>query len=120
MWATILAVATGITAVSMAIAHIIKIIHGIGEAAKTPWERVHKRLDALENMDKEILRKIANLDEKQTQNDQVTARLELLNLIQHCPDNAMAINRAYDQYIDNGWNSYIRDIVDDWKKEIRE
>jgi hypothetical protein len=117
MWATILAVAAGITCITVAVTHVIKVIHNVSEAAKRPWERVHERLDALEATDEKILEGLADLKERMQENDQVTARLELLNLMQHFPENNVAINRAYDKYTAQGYNSYIRDMVEEWREE---
>jgi hypothetical protein len=117
MWATILAIAAGITCISVAAAHVIKVIGAVSAAAKKPWERVHERLDALEKSDNRILEGLVDLKERMQENDQVTARLELLNLLQHFPENGVAINRAYDKYAGQGYNSYIRDMVEDWRKE---
>jgi hypothetical protein len=96
---------------------MIKVIQGVSEVARKPWARVHERLDSLEESDKKILAALADIKERQRENDQVTARLELLNLLQHNPENSVAINRAYDNYAAQGWNSYIRDMVEEWRDE---
>ncbi len=130
VWKLILAIAGSITALAVAGAHVIKVIRGIGGAAKKPWERVYTRIenaesriekidnkvdDILESKVDEILRKIDALTAKQEANDQVTARLEILNLIQHSPENNVAIEKAYDDYEKRGWNSYVKDYVKAWR-----
>jgi hypothetical protein len=45
-------------------------------------------------------------------------RLELLQLIQHCPEDARLICKEYDNYHDalHG-NSYITDVFEEWKEK---
>lgn len=43
-------------------------------------------------------------------------RLQILNLIQHDPQNKSAILSLYDEYKERGGNSYIRDMVKRWQK----
>ena len=44
-------------------------------------------------------------------------RLELLNLIEHDPQNIDAIMYAYDDYVKYGKNTYIHSVFEKWKKE---
>jgi hypothetical protein len=44
-----------------------------------------------------------------------TSRLELMDLISHCPHNRELIMSKYDDYHKHGWNSYIDEIVREWK-----
>ncbi len=117
IWAIILSVAGGVSTIIVAVTHAVKVWRGIIDATKKPWERVHMRLDDLENGVKEDHALLEMLLKKQDKNDQTTARLELMNLILHYPENNIAIERAYDKYIENGWNSYIHDLVDDWRRQ---
>lgn len=43
-------------------------------------------------------------------------RLQILNLIQHNPENKSAILSLYDEYKTRGGNSYLRDVVKQWQK----
>lgn len=47
-------------------------------------------------------------------------RLELLNAIQHNPDDEITILALYDKYTRLGGNSYIRAYVQRWKQERRQ
>lgn len=44
-------------------------------------------------------------------------RLQILNLIQHDPENKSAILSLWDEYKSRGGNSYIKGIVKDWQKK---
>ncbi len=46
-------------------------------------------------------------------------RLELLNAIQHNPDDEITILALYDKYVSLGGNSYIKAYVARWKEERR-
>lgn len=43
-------------------------------------------------------------------------RLQILNLIQHDPQNKSAILSLWDEYKTRGGNSYIKDVVKQWQK----
>jgi|LSPZ01.1.fsa_nt_gi hypothetical protein len=43
-------------------------------------------------------------------------RLRILNLIQHSPNEKIAINAEFDDYLKKGGNSYIVAIVEEWRK----
>lgn len=47
-------------------------------------------------------------------------RLELLNAIQHNPDDEITILALYDKYTRLGGNSYMRAYVQRWKQERRQ
>lgn len=44
-------------------------------------------------------------------------RLQILNLIQHNPENKSAILSLYDEYKSRGANSYIKEVVKQWQKK---
>lgn len=44
-------------------------------------------------------------------------RLQILNLIQHNPENKAAILQLYDEYKSRGGNSYIKEVVKQWQKK---
>lgn len=43
-------------------------------------------------------------------------RLQILNLIQHDPNNKSAILNLWDEYKSRGGNSYLKDVVKQWQK----
>jgi hypothetical protein len=43
-------------------------------------------------------------------------RLQILNLIQHDPQNKSAILSLWDEYKSRGGNSYLKDVVKQWQK----
>lgn len=43
-------------------------------------------------------------------------RLQILNLIQHDPQNKSAILSLWDEYKSRGGNSYLKDVVRQWQK----
>lgn len=46
-------------------------------------------------------------------------RLEIIFNLKHKPDEESTIMSLYDQYISLGGNSYIHDLIDRWKADIR-
>lgn len=44
-------------------------------------------------------------------------RLQILNLIQHNPENKSAILSLWDEYKSRGGNSYLKDVVKQWQKK---
>lgn len=44
-------------------------------------------------------------------------RLQILNLIQHNPENKAAILQLYDEYKSRGGNSYIKEVIKQWQKK---
>lgn len=89
--------------------HLYKIINSVKSAAKSPWERVHSRIDSLEANQNKMLSELSS-------QDQIIARLELLNLIQHYPENDIAIEQAWGTYERKDYNSYMREVIKDWRK----
>lgn len=62
----------------------------------------------------------ARFDELAKRIDEVSMgnlRLQILNLIQHNPENKSAILSLYDEYKSRGGNSYIRETVKQWQKK---
>jgi hypothetical protein len=47
----------------------------------------------------------------------VIRKLEILNLIQHQPEDEVTICRLYDQYKKDGYNSYVDEIFREWRQE---
>jgi len=46
-------------------------------------------------------------------------RLQILNLIQHSPDQVIIIKNLYDKYHKKGGNSYIDDIYKEWESALK-
>lgn len=62
----------------------------------------------------------AKFDEISKRIDEVSMgnlRLQILNLIQHNPENKSAILSLYDEYKTRGGNSYIKEVVRQWQKK---
>jgi hypothetical protein len=47
-----------------------------------------------------------------------TSRLELLDLLSHCPEKREVILNKYDEYKKHGYNSYIDTVISDWKDKL--
>jgi len=45
-------------------------------------------------------------------------RLQLLQMLDHRPNKVEQILKLYDEYIKRGGNSYIKNLIADWKKSI--
>jgi hypothetical protein len=77
------------------------------------WNQVLAHIDTL----RKNFEKNEKADESRfRQTRQKLMRLELLNMIQHSPENKNAIMSLYDQYKRIGGNSYIKEIYTDWKE----
>ena len=74
------------------------------------WNQVLTHMDTL----RDKIEKNEKADESRfRQTHQKFMRLELLNMIQHSPENKRAIMSLFDQY---KGNSYIKEIYTDWKE----
>lgn len=69
-----------------------------------------KRLDKFDE-------RFTNLDDGQHELHKSTKRLELLNLLNHDRDNIDTILQVYDEYVAMGGNSYMKALVNKWKRE---
>jgi hypothetical protein len=49
----------------------------------------------------------------------IAARRELIYLIDHTPNNTMAISQAYDSYAELGGNSYATEKYEAWQRQIK-
>jgi hypothetical protein len=66
--------------------------------------------------DKKLVGKLDLIGEKFSGLDQRMARIEILELIAHHPMSKSTILGKYDAYHKKGWNSYIDDVINEWKK----
>jgi len=74
------------------------------------WNQVLTHIDTL----RDKIEKNEKADENRfRQTNQKFMRLELLNMIQHSPENKSAIMSLFDQY---KGNSYVKDMYNDWKE----
>ena len=87
---------------------VVAIITSICAPLVLNWLNTRK-----ESKDQRFAKLEAKIDEVSMGN----LRLQILNLIQHDPENKSAILSLYDEYKSRSGNSYIKGIVKEWQKK---
>jgi hypothetical protein len=67
--------------------------------------------------EKKTQNKLDKIVEDSGRNRMGILRLEILNLIQHAPDNEIKIKELYEKYSQMGGNYYLADIYEKWQKQ---
>lgn len=61
--------------------------------------------------------RFAKLEEKIDEVAMGNLRLQILNLVQHDPENKSAILSLWDEYKSRGGNSYLKGVIKEWQKK---
>lgn len=123
--AGVLAAATTIVVTALKVGKLIAIL--IGRFSINHIRRVDIRDDTFVGQEfkfnDEIAKSLAGIDSTMSEmqrsidkNRVGNLRIELLHLIHNTPDKADIIEQVYENYASLGGNSYVRQVMEEWRK----